>query len=108
MPQLVKDPILGRPNCFDLSGDLISSRLSCFSLPGNLHPDPGMHGSQVATVLDRISFRKTHAEGSPPLKIEGSLLAMVLCPVSAIIQESNENSITFLETIKEVLQSLPV
>ena len=61
IPQLVRDPILGRPNCFDLSGDLISSRLSCFSLPGNLHPDPGMHGFQVATVLDRISFRKTHA-----------------------------------------------
>ena len=27
---------------------------------GNLHPDPGTPGSQVATVLGRISFRKTH------------------------------------------------
>ena len=30
------------------------------SLPGDLHPDAGMPGSQVATVLDRIIFRKTH------------------------------------------------
>ena len=43
---LPRDPILGRP-----------SRLS---LPGDLHPDPGTPGSQVATVLGRISFRKTH------------------------------------------------
>ena len=34
-------------------------RLSCLDLPGDLHPDPGMPGSQVATVLGRISFRKT-------------------------------------------------
>ena len=26
-----------------------------------LHPDPGMPGSKVATVLDRINFRKTHS-----------------------------------------------
>ena len=26
--------------------------------PGDLHPDPGMPGSQVATVLGRTSFRK--------------------------------------------------
>ena len=30
------------------------------SLPGDLHPDAGMPSSQVATVLSRISFRKTH------------------------------------------------
>ena len=57
---LPRDPNLGRPTCLDLPGDLISRRLSCLSLPRDLHPDPGMPGSQVATVLDRISFRKTH------------------------------------------------
>ena len=40
--------------------DSISRRLSCLSLPGDLHPDPGMLSSQVATVLGKISFRKTH------------------------------------------------
>ena len=56
---LPRDPILGRPSCLDLPGDSISRRLSRLSLPGDLHPDPGMPGSQVATVLGRISFRKT-------------------------------------------------
>ena len=32
----------------------------CLSLLGDLYPDLGMPGSQVATVLGRISFRKTH------------------------------------------------
>ena len=41
-------------------GDSISRRLSFLSLPGDLHPDPGIPGSQVATVLGRISFKKTH------------------------------------------------
>ena len=45
---------------FQSPGDSISRRLSCLSLPEDLHPDPGMPGSQVATVLGRISFRKTH------------------------------------------------
>ena len=49
-----------KPSCLDLPGDSISRRLSCLSLPGDLHPDPGTPGSQVATVLGRISFRKTH------------------------------------------------
>ena len=57
---LPRDPILGRPTCLDLPRDLISRRLSFFSLPGDLHPDPGMPGSQVATVLGTISLRKTH------------------------------------------------
>ena len=35
-------------------------KLSCLSLPGDLHPDLGTPGSQVATILGRISFRKTH------------------------------------------------
>ena len=38
----------------------ISRRLSHLSLPGDLRPDLGTPGSQVATVLGRISFKKTH------------------------------------------------
>jgi len=57
---LPRDPILGRPTCLDLLRDSMSRRLSCLSLPGDLHPFPGMPGSQVATVLGRISFKKTH------------------------------------------------
>ena len=57
---LPRNPILRRPTCLDLPGDLIFRRLSCLKLPGDLHPDPVMLGSQVATVLGRISFRKTH------------------------------------------------
>ena len=38
------------------------------------------------------------------MKIEGSLLAVGLCPVSAITQEPNENPIAFLERLKEALQ----
>ena len=30
--------------------------LSLFSLPGDLYPDPGTPGSQVATVLGRMSL----------------------------------------------------
>ena len=71
---LPRDPILRRLSHLDLPGDLISRRLSCLSLPGDLYPDPGMPGSQLATVLGRISFRKTHPKGSPPMKIEGGLL----------------------------------
>ena len=47
---------LGRPSRLGLPGDSISRRLSCLSLPGDLHPDPGMPGSQVATVLGRIGL----------------------------------------------------
>ena len=47
-----------RPSCLDLPGDSISRRLSRLSLPGDLHPDLGTPGSQVARVLDRISFKK--------------------------------------------------
>ena len=57
---LPRDPILRRPSRLDLPMDSISRRLSHLSLPGDLHPDPGMPGSQVATVLGRINFRKTH------------------------------------------------
>ena len=38
------------------------------------------------------------------MEVEGSLLLVGLCPVSAITQEPNENPITFLEKLKEVLQ----
>ena len=38
------------------------------------------------------------------MEIEGSLLAVGLCPVSAITQEPNKNPIAFLERLKEALQ----
>ena len=38
------------------------------------------------------------------MEIEVSLSAVGLCPVSAITQESNENPIAFLESLKETLQ----
>ena len=38
------------------------------------------------------------------MKIEGSLLAVGLCSVSAITQEPNENPMAFLERLKEALQ----
>ena len=38
------------------------------------------------------------------MEVEGSLLVVGLCPVSAITQESNENHIAFLESLKEALQ----
>ena len=38
------------------------------------------------------------------MEIEGSLLFVGLCPVSAITQEPNENPIAFLERLKEALQ----
>ena len=37
------------------------------------------------------------------MEIEGSLLLVGLCPVSAITQESNGNPIAFLEILKEAL-----
>ena len=64
---LPRDLVLERLSCLNLLGDFISRRLSHLSLPEdlhpdpgtNLHPDPGTTGSQVSTVLGRISFRKT-------------------------------------------------
>ena len=38
------------------------------------------------------------------MEIEGSLLLVGLCPVSAITQEPNENPIALLERLKEALQ----
>ena len=40
------------------------------------------------------------------MEIEGSLLVMGLCPISAITQESNENPVAFLESLKDALQKL--
>ena len=37
------------------------------------------------------------------MEIEGSLLLVGLCPVSAITQEPSENAIAFLERLKEAL-----
>ena len=39
------------------------------------------------------------------MEIEGSLLLVGLCIVSAITQEPNENPIAFLERLKEALQN---
>ena len=47
-----------RSSHLDLPRDPILRRPSCLSLPGDLHPDPGTPGSQVATVLGKMSFRK--------------------------------------------------
>ena len=38
------------------------------------------------------------------MEIEGSLLVVLPCPVSAITQEHNENPVAFLERLKEDLQ----
>ena len=38
------------------------------------------------------------------MEIEGSLLIVGLCPVSAVTQEPNENPIAFLERLKEAVQ----
>ena len=38
------------------------------------------------------------------MEIEGRLLVVGMCPVSAITQESNENPTDFLESLKEALQ----
>ena len=38
------------------------------------------------------------------MEIEGSLLIVGLCPVSAVTQEPNENPIAFLERLNEAVQ----
>ena len=38
------------------------------------------------------------------MKIEGSLLAVMLCPISAIPPEPSENPTAFLESLKEAIQ----
>ena len=50
-----------RSSCLDLPRDLISRRLSRLSLPGDLHPDPGTPGSQVATVLGRMNLHHIYS-----------------------------------------------
>ena len=39
------------------------------------------------------------------MDIEGSLIVVGLCPVSAITKESNKTPIAFLESLKEALQN---
>ena len=58
---LPRDPILRRPSCLDLPRDSVSRRLSCLSLPGDLHPVQGTPGSQVATVLGRMSLHHVYS-----------------------------------------------
>ena len=62
-----------------------------------------MPDSQVAKVLGRISFKKTVSYKSLPMEIEGSLLTVGLCLVSATALESNQNTTAFLERLKEAL-----
>ena len=57
---LPRDLVLERLSHLNLLRDPILGRLSHLSLSGDLHPDPGMPPSQVATVLGRSSFRNTH------------------------------------------------
>ena len=40
------------------------------------------------------------------MEIEGSLIVVGLCPVSAITHESKKNPIAFLESLKEALQKV--
>ena len=44
--------------CLNLPRDSICRRWSHFNMPGDLHPDLGMPGSQVATVVGRIKLQK--------------------------------------------------
>ena len=60
MPRPAQGPNSWEAVTLNLPGDSISRRLSRLSLLGDLHPDPGTPGFRVATVLGRISFRKTH------------------------------------------------
>ena len=45
-----------QPHSLDLPRGPILGRLSHLNLPGDQHPDPGTPGSQVATVLGRMSL----------------------------------------------------
>ena len=61
-----RDPTTGSLTCLDLPRYSISRRWTCLNLPGDLSPDLGTPGSQVAPVLDRINFRKTHPKEVHP------------------------------------------
>ena len=50
-----------RSSCLDLPRDSISRRLSCLSLSGDLHPDLGTPGSQVAIVLGRMNLHHIYS-----------------------------------------------
>ena len=95
---LPRDPVLRRLTCLDLPRNSIYKRLSCLNLPGALHPDSGTPGSQVAAILGRLSFRKTHLQGSPPMKMEGGILVFffffLFLPFITIFQMGNNQSIS--------------
>ena len=61
MPRPTQGPNSRRPSRLGLPGDSISRRLSRPSLPGDLHPDLGTPGSQVATVLGRMSLHHIYS-----------------------------------------------
>ena len=63
MPWSAQGPNSQETNLPQPTQNLISRKLSHLSLPGDLPPYLGMPSSQAATVLGRISFRKT-----PPLR----------------------------------------
>ena len=94
-----------RSTCLNLPRDLISRRLSHLSLPGDLNPDLGMPGSQVATVLGRTSFKETHPEGSPPMEIEGLLVSFLFLflPVITVFQMGNNQSTSQQMPLRSIL-----
>ena len=81
-----------RPSCLDLPRDSISRRLSRLSLPGDLHPDPGMPGSQVVTVLGRISFKQ-------PI----SLFPFLFLPVMTVFQMGSNQSTSWQTPLRCIL-----
>ena len=100
-----RDPTTGSLTCLDLPRYSVSRRSTCLNLPGDLRPDLGTPGSQIATVLDRINFRKTYPKEVHPWKQnEAYYVAVVLCPGLSSYLGPNQNPITFLERLKEVLQ----
>ena len=67
---LPRDPILRRLTCLNLPRGSISRKMSHFSFPGDLHPESGMPGSQVATgkeekERDKASQMLAALQGNP-------------------------------------------
>ena len=91
---LPRGSILWRPSRLDLPGDLISRRLLRLSLPGDLHPDPGMPGSQVATVLGRIRFKE-------PI----SFFLFLFLPNMTVFQMGNNQSTSWQTPLRCILDN---
>ena len=87
-----KDP--RRSSGLDLPGDSISRKLSCLSLPGDLHPDPGTPGSQVATVMGKISFQK-------PV----SFFLFLFLPNMTVFQMGNNQSTSWQTPLRCILDN---